>query len=194
MAQIEEAYDSNDVEPLHRDNAERQTEKLAIPRRGKRKNRGDEHDRGFDSVAPCLDGDREAVAGAPQDLALGDDLRIEKLDEIRRDRRQCISPRNDKPLLYPGSQLEAEKPRLQHQKPDEESDHGAAILRECRSELRRDARHSTAGQSGRKVVFDAAEDRLGKALLLTLAPQFHLFLGIGDECGLDQDRRDVGRL
>src|SRR5213080_1107581 len=112
LAQIEEAYDSNDVEPLHRDNAERQTEKLAIPRRGKRKNRGDEHDRGFDSVAPCLDGDREAVAGAPQDLALGDDLRIEKLDEIRRDRRQCISPRNDKPLLYPGSQLEAEKPRL----------------------------------------------------------------------------------
>ena len=54
---------------------------------------------------------------------------IEERDEPRADRGQRVGPRHDEVLLRPRRQLGTEKPGLQHEKVDEESDH-ALILRQ----------------------------------------------------------------
>src|SRR5450755_907084 len=46
----------------------------------------------------------------------------------------------------------------------------------------------------REIALDAAENRIRELLLVLAAFQFQLFVGVGDESGLDQYRRNVRRL
>src|SRR5665213_1598544 len=61
---------------------------------------------------------------------------------------------------------------------------------------RRNASLLRARQRGilREVMAHAVGDRLGEPALLARVPQLRLLVGIGNECGLDEDRRNVRRL
>src|SRR5450432_418623 len=46
----------------------------------------------------------------------------------------------------------------------------------------------------REIALDPSQDGLGESLLMQVALEFHFLLGVGNERGLDQDGRNVGRL
>src|SRR5436190_9490195 len=66
LSEIEQADHADDVQALHRDDADRQAGKPVLPRRGEREHRRNQHDRRLDAVAAGLDRHRESVARRAQ--------------------------------------------------------------------------------------------------------------------------------
>ena len=180
---------------------------------GKREDRGDEHDRRLDAVAAGLDRHREAVRRAarspcPSPRRSGSN----SVTSARRDRaparwstarrtsaaptasargrtaRACSTRNRTKNRstrrFYRGA-AEAVRPARQPSAASAEPDPQRNVPSSASRAQRRIAR---------EVAPDAVGDRLREALLVAVAAQLQLLVGIRDERRLDQDRRNVGRL
>src|SRR5438094_161149 len=127
LSEIEQADHTDDVQALHSDNAGSEPHEPVRPWRRKCKDRRNQDDRGFDTVATGLDRHRESARRRTQYLAGRRNARIEPRDQHRRNVRQRSSPWLDKPALQPRRQLESKQQREQGDEPDEEADHRSIL-------------------------------------------------------------------
>jgi hypothetical protein len=145
LPEVEQADHPDDVERLDGDDAGGEPDQPVFPRRREGEHRRQQHDRRLDAVAAGLDGDGEPVGRAAEDLAGGDDTRIEQRDQPRGQPGQRVRPGHDQRLLGPRRQLGAEERGLEQHEQDEKAQHRGRFYRSLGGPQRGQPTRASAG-------------------------------------------------
>ena len=122
LPEVEETDDAHDVDALHGEDTDGHASHLVAPGRGKGEDRGNQNDAGFDRIAPGLDRDSEAGCLTLDDLAIGDDARIEQVDEANAESGQDRRPGGHEGLAGRG-EFGREQSAQNYQENEEEPQH-----------------------------------------------------------------------
>ncbi|CAH1088190.1 hypothetical protein NTG1052_660002 [Candidatus Nitrotoga sp. 1052] len=105
LAEIEQADHTHDIQRLHRKQTDEDADHAVFPGRRESEHGGNKNNGCLNAVASRLDGNREAVGSALNNLAESGNVRIDEIDQAGTNTHQRCSPREHDGALYGLRQL-----------------------------------------------------------------------------------------